>query len=70
MFKRASVLVAAVPFVALFAPLAAQTTRDSDINGKIREEAQSHSQIMKTLHMLADVYGPRVTGSPSLKAAG
>ncbi len=25
---------------------------------------------MKTLHMLADVYGPRVTGSPSLKAAG
>jgi carboxypeptidase Q len=70
MFKRASVLVAAVPFVALFAPLAAQTTRDSDINGKIREEAHSHSQIMKTLHMLADVYGPRVTGSPSLKAAG
>ena len=25
---------------------------------------------MKTLHMLADVYGPRVTGSPNLKAAG
>ena len=25
---------------------------------------------MKTLHMLTDVYGPRLTGSPSLKAAG
>jgi carboxypeptidase Q len=25
---------------------------------------------MHTLHMLTDVHGPRVTGSPSLKAAG
>ena len=25
---------------------------------------------MRTLHVLTDVYGPRVTGSPSLKAAG
>ena len=25
---------------------------------------------MRTLHMLTDVYGPRVTGSPNLKAAG
>ena len=25
---------------------------------------------MRTLHFLTDVYGPRVTGSPSLKAAG
>jgi carboxypeptidase Q len=56
--------------LALFAPLAAQARLDADINAKIRQEANSHSQIMKTLHMLADVYGPRVTGSPSLKAAG
>src|SRR5207249_8320727 len=35
----------------------------------IRQEETRHSQIMTTLHMLADVYGPRVTGSPSHKAA-
>ena len=27
-------------------------------------------QIMPTLHVLTDVYGPRLTGTPSLKAAG
>ena len=54
----------------LIAPLAAQSRLDPDINAKIRQEGNSHSQIMKTLHVLADVYGPRVTGSPSLKAAG
>src|SRR5258707_3549969 len=56
--------------LALFAPLAAQSRPDADINARIRQEESSHSQIMKPLHMLADVYGPRVTGSPSLKAAG
>ena len=25
---------------------------------------------MKTLHVLTDVYGPRLTGSPNLKSAG
>src|SRR4030095_4363158 len=38
-------------------------------NAKIRQEAASHSQIMRTLHMFTDVYGPRVTGSPNHKAA-
>ena len=56
------------------APLsAAQETNgraDSTIAAKIRQEEEQHSQIMRTLHFLADVYGPRVTGSPSLKAAG
>src|SRR5260221_6322387 len=61
---------AAVLILALFAPLAAQSRMDADINTKIRQEENSHSQVMRTLHFLADVYGPRVTGSPSLKAAG
>src|SRR4051795_5665038 len=61
---------AAVAVVLLLAPLAAQSKIDPDINAKIRGEAQNHSQIMRTLHVLTDVYGPRVTGSPSLKAAG
>jgi carboxypeptidase Q len=42
----------------------------SDINWKIRREAIDNSHIMKTLHVLTDVYGPRLTGSPNLKAAG
>lgn len=36
---------------------------------KIRREATERSQIMRTLHYLTDVYGPRLTGSPNLKAA-
>ena len=54
----------------LLAPLAAQAPNASDINARIRAEEARHSEIMPTLHMLTDVYGPRVTGSPSLKAAG
>src|SRR3954470_13128351 len=61
---------AALLLLTLLAPLAAQSPKDADINARIREEENSHSQIMKTLHVLADVYGPRVTGSPRLKAAG
>jgi carboxypeptidase Q len=44
--------------------------QNDDINDKIRTEGNKNSQIMKTLHVLTDVYGPRLTGSPSLKAAG
>ena len=67
MLRRLPLLFAAVSLVA---PLAAQSRLDADINAKIRQEENAHSKIMHTLHMLADVYGPRVTGSPSLKAAG
>ncbi|MGQ0737069.1 MAG: M20/M25/M40 family metallo-hydrolase [Acidobacteriota bacterium] len=40
-----------------------------DVVWKIRSEAAERSQIMKSLHMLTDVYGPRLTGSPNLKGA-
>jgi carboxypeptidase Q len=61
--------------VAFFVPThARQTTAPSPpadtIVTKIRQEGQQRSQIMRTLHFLTDVYGPRLTGSPSLKAAG
>lgn len=55
--------------VALVASLSAESTLDPDINTKIRQEEASHSQIMHTMHYLADVYGPRLTGSPNHKAA-
>src|SRR5712692_276493 len=67
MLKR---LIPALALLALLAPLAAQEKLDPAINAKIRQEENAHSQIMRTLHVLTDVYGPRVTGSPSLKAAG
>jgi len=47
----------------------AQSSLDPQINEKIRREEAANSQIMKTLHHLADVYGPRLTGSPNHKAA-
>ncbi|MGE3959187.1 MAG: M20/M25/M40 family metallo-hydrolase [Vicinamibacterales bacterium] len=51
------------------AAISAQERPDADVTWKIRREASEHSQIMRTLHMLTDVYGPRLTGSPNLKAA-
>ena len=66
MVKRAALFALVVLVVA---PLTAQETLNADINAKIRQEGASHSQIMRTLHMFTDVYGPRVTGSPNHKAA-
>lgn len=51
-------------------PAMAQERIDQDINWKIRKEATENSQILRTLHHLTDIYGPRLTGSPNLKAAG
>ena len=42
---------------------------DPEINAKIRAEAENNSQIMRTMHFLTDVHGPRLTGSPNYKAA-
>lgn len=40
-----------------------------DITDKIRQEGMERSQIMKTLQMFTDLYGPRLTGSPNHEAA-
>ena len=53
----------AAPFVR------AQNASGADINDRIRQEEKTNSQIMKTMHWLTDVYGPRLTGSPNHKAA-
>jgi len=49
-------------------PVAAQNG-SGDLLSRIRKEAMERSQIMKTMHMFTDVYGPRLTGSPNHKAA-
>jgi hypothetical protein len=47
----------------------AQSRIDPDINEKLARQEMQQSQIMRTLHFLTDLYGPRLTGSPNLKAA-
>jgi hypothetical protein len=42
-----------------------QAQIDPNINAKIRQEGMERSQILKTMHFLTDVYGPRLTGSPN-----
>src|ERR1044072_4939976 len=49
--------------------LVAQERPDQQVLWKIRQEAITNSQIMRTLHVLTDEHGPRVTGSPRLKVA-
>jgi hypothetical protein len=66
---RRLAIATALAFAATL-PLTSEERIDPDVNARIRQEGQGSSQIMRTLHFLTDLYGPRVTGSPSLKAAG
>lgn len=54
--------------VALFAQ--PRTAVDSRLTSRIRDEAEARSEVMNLARELTDVYGPRLTGSPHLKAAG
>jgi carboxypeptidase Q len=68
MLRNRAVLMLCVSLLG-YAPVFAQDPA-ADINAKIRKEEGDNSQIMRTMHFLTDVYGPRLTGSPNLKAAG
>jgi carboxypeptidase Q len=50
-------------------PLPAQAPGISEVYAQIRAEETNNSKIMWIIHEIADVYGPRVTGTPNLKAA-
>jgi hypothetical protein len=69
-FKFRSI-VSLAAILALLLPGAAftQSAKTAEIDAAIRKEGMENSQIMRTLHMLTDVYGPRLTGSPSHVAA-
>jgi hypothetical protein len=61
---------AAVVALAAASPAFAQETVDHAAVQRIRDEALGgNSQVMETLRQLTDVIGPRLTGSPQLKAA-
>jgi hypothetical protein len=66
MLKRFVALSLVLSLVTL--PIVAQNG-SGELLARIRTEAMERSQIMKTMHMFTDVYGPRLTGSPNHKAA-
>jgi carboxypeptidase Q len=59
-------LAVAIGFACL---LFSQEKVDEATDARIRSEELEHSQLMRTLHVLADWYGPRVTGTPNHEAA-
>jgi hypothetical protein len=58
-------LLALTGLIVMVSMTQAQTPIDPNINAKIRQEGMERSQILKTMHFLTDVYGPRLTGSPN-----
>lgn len=70
LLKPAVVVLLQVTLItSAFAQTAATERIDTEMNAKIRKEGMENSQIMRTLHFLSDVYGPRLTGSPNHKNA-
>src|SRR5262245_4962294 len=53
----------------LCVPMLVHSQDGEDLLARIRQEEKNNSQIMMTMHMFTDVYGPRLTGSPNHKAA-
>lgn len=66
---RRLILLSVIAMILVSAPLSLLAQNADEINWRIRKEETEHSQIMHTMHYLTDVYGPRLTGSPNLKAA-
>jgi hypothetical protein len=50
-------------------PLTAQAPSLTEVYAQIKAEETNNSKIMWIIHEIADVYGPRLTGTPNLKHA-
>ena len=64
--------VLGVVLVALMiAPIAARAQSEADLNAiyTIKDIGFNHSQVMDIMSYLTDVYGPRLTNSPNMRAA-
>jgi carboxypeptidase Q len=63
-------MISSLLFSSLGASAQAQQEKvDADAIVKIRDEGLNRSQVMNVLSYLTDVSGPRLTGSPNIKAA-
>ena len=67
MLNRRAVVLCLIALLCA-APYLAQSAND-EMLARIRKEESDNSQIMKTMHVLTDLYGPRLTGSPNHKHA-
>jgi carboxypeptidase Q len=65
--KKLSLVIAV--YSAVCGLLGAQEKVDEATDARFKSEELEKSQIMHTLHMLTDRYGPRVTGTPNHEAA-
>src|SRR3954467_14884899 len=59
----------AIAVLLLAVPVSAQEPVNEAVVAQIRAEAFQRSAVMDTLSWIADVYGPRLTGSPTLRQA-
>ncbi len=69
--RKLGFLLALIVFLSATLPVAAQAPSQSDLDAiyKIKDEGFTHSQVMDIMSYLSDVYGPRLTNSPNVKAA-
>src|SRR5436189_740626 len=67
MLNRRAVVLCLIALLCA-APYFAQSASD-ELLARIRKEESDNSQIMKTMHVLTDIYGTRLTGSPNHKHA-
>lgn len=67
--KRSTLWFAFV--LALALPMAAQVPEPVDLDAiyKIKEEGFQRSKVMEIMSYLTDIHGPRLSGSPNIKAA-
>ena len=69
--RIAPLLLLGAALVAPLSPLVAQgESIDTAMIAKIRDVGLNHSQVMNHMVWLADVYGPRLEGSPAIERAG
>lgn len=68
-FVAAVAVVQTLLFTIVVAAQVPQEKVDQEMVAKIKDEGMNRSQVMETISDMTDVYGPRLTGSPQLKAA-
>ena len=66
---KRNLITALVCIISVAAAVRAQEPVDLQMISKIKAEGLGNSQVMDTLSWLVDVHGPRLTGSPAMKAA-
>jgi hypothetical protein len=69
MMKCRAIALALIACLACSLVCAQNSSFNEDLLRRLRKEESENSQIMKTMHMLTDVYGPRLTGSPNHQRA-